>query len=130
MMIVLLVAGIGFLLAGLVAIGFGIPINEFGFGNTLIVAGTMTSCTGMLLLGLWTAVKELRTIARRLAAGAAVESHAKTVVQPPALATPRDQVPDISGFPFGRDQPESEQAGNAEPVGRTSPPSPPPWREE
>ena len=67
MMIVLLVAGIGFLLAGFVAIGFGIPINEFGFGNTLIVAGTMTSCTGMLLLGLWTAVKELKTIARRLA---------------------------------------------------------------
>ncbi len=36
MMVVLLVAGIGLLLAGLVAIGFGIPINEFSFGNTLI----------------------------------------------------------------------------------------------
>ena len=38
MMAVVLSAGIGLLLAGLVAIGFGIPINEFGFGNTLIVA--------------------------------------------------------------------------------------------
>ena len=50
MVVLLLVAGIGFLLAGLVAIGFGIPINEFGFGNTLIVAGTVAACTGMLLL--------------------------------------------------------------------------------
>ena len=82
MMVLLLVAGIGFVLAGLVAIGFGIPINEFGFGNTLIVAGTMTSCTGMLLLGLWTAVKELRTIARRLAPGAAAQSHAEITSQP------------------------------------------------
>ena len=73
MMVVLLVAGIGLLLAGLVAIGFGIPINEFGFGNTLIQAGTVAACTGMLLLGLWTAVKELKTIARRLGpAGAAI----------------------------------------------------------
>ena len=77
-MIVLLVAGIGFLLAGLLAIGFGIPINEFGFGNTLIVAGTVTACTGMLLLGLWIAVRELRNIARRLGPGVATESRAET----------------------------------------------------
>ena len=64
MMVVLLVAGIGLLLAGLVAIGFGIPINEFSFGNTLIVAGTVAACTGMLLLGLWMAVRELKKIAR------------------------------------------------------------------
>ena len=40
-MIVLLVAGIGLVLAGLLAIGFGIPIKEFSFGNTLILAGAM-----------------------------------------------------------------------------------------
>src|ERR1700754_951147 len=96
MMIVLLVAGIGFLLAGLVAIGFGIPINEFGFGNTLIVAGTVAVCTGMLLLGLWTAVRELKNIARRLGSGAMAESHAK---QPaPAHAAPRNQAADHGGF--------------------------------
>jgi hypothetical protein len=123
MMIVLLVAGIGFLLAGFVAIGFGIPINEFGFGNTLIVAGTVTSCTGMLLLGLWTAVKELKNIARRLVPGAAVGFHR------PVLATPRDQAGDDGGFLLSLDQPEAEPAGTAEPVARASPPSPPPWRE-
>jgi hypothetical protein len=117
MMVLLLVAGIGFLLAGLVAIGFGIPINEFGFGNTLIVAGTVAACTGILLLGLWTAVKELKNIARRLGPGAAAESHADISSQPsPAPATPRKQAADDGGFLFSRDQPESEHAGNAEPA--------------
>ena len=39
MMVVMLVAGIGCLLAGLLAIGFGIPVKEFSFGNTLILYG-------------------------------------------------------------------------------------------
>jgi hypothetical protein len=129
MVVLLLVAGIGFLLAGLVAIGFGIPINEFGFGNTLIVAGTVAACTGMLLLGLWTAVKELKNIARRLGPGAAAESHAEIPSQPvPAPATSRNQAADNGGFLFSRDRPGSEHAENAEPV---APPSAPlPWHGE
>ncbi len=67
MMVVLLVAGIGLLLAGLSAIGFGFQINEFSLGNALIIAGTVAACTGMLLLGLWIAVKE---ITQRLGSGA------------------------------------------------------------
>ena len=104
MMVVLLVAGIGFLLAGLVAIGFGIPINEFGFGNTLILAGTVAACTGMLLLGLWTAVKELKTIARRLGPGAGTESHAENRSQ--------------------------SATADAERMAPSSAPSPPPWQGE
>jgi hypothetical protein len=116
--VVLLVAGIGFLLAGLVAIGFGIPINEFGLGNTLILAGTIAACTGMLLLGLWTAVKELKSIAQRLGPGAVTQSHAENPA--PAVAAPRDPAADDGG---ARDQPGSENAGNAEPAAA----SPPPW---
>ncbi len=122
MMVVLLVAGIGFVLAGLVAIGFGIPIKEFGFGNTLILAGTIAACTGMLLLGLWTAVKELKNIARRLGPGAATESHAENLSQPvPAGATPRNQTAENGVF-FSGDQPGSGNAGHAEPA--------PPWHGE
>ena len=40
-MVALLIAGIGLLLAGLLAIGFGIPIKEFSLGNTLILAGAV-----------------------------------------------------------------------------------------
>ena len=118
-MIVLLVAGIGFLLAGLVAIGSGIPINEFGFGNTLIVSGTVAACTGMLLLGLWTAVRELKNIARRL--GPATEALAEQPVQAaPALATPRQQAAEAA-LP--------ENAGSAEAA--TPPPAPSqPWHAE
>jgi hypothetical protein len=122
MVVLLLIAGIGFLLAGLVAIGFGIPINEFGFGNTLIVAGTMAACTGMLLIGLWMAVRELKNIARRLGPGAAT---AEIPLQSaPALATPRNQGADNGGFLFSRDQPGSEHAGDAEPETPSSAPSP------
>jgi hypothetical protein len=107
MVVLLLIAGIGFLLAGLVAIGFGIPINEFGFGNTLIVAGTVAACTGMLLIGFWMAVRELKNIARRLGSGAATEIYAEIPLQ--------------SG---------SENAGDAGPAASAAAPSSPPWHGE
>ena len=71
MMFVMLVVGIGLVLAGLLAIGFGIPIKEFSTGNTLIVTGVMGVCTGAIMFALWIAVRELRNIARRLGPGAA-----------------------------------------------------------
>ena len=40
-MIGVLIAGIGLVVAGLLAIGFGIPVKEFSFGNTLILAGAI-----------------------------------------------------------------------------------------
>jgi hypothetical protein len=48
MMAVLLSAGIGFLLAGLLAIGFGVPVKEFSFGNTLMLMGAVSACTGVI----------------------------------------------------------------------------------
>ena len=73
MTIGMLIAGIACLLAGLLAIGFGIPINEFGLGNTLILAGAVTACTGLIILSLWVVVKELKSMAGRLGAGTALE---------------------------------------------------------
>ena len=69
MMFVMLVAGIGLVLAGLLAIGFGIPIKEFSTGNTLIVTGVIGVCTGAIMLALWIAgqgTEEHRARARRL----------------------------------------------------------------
>jgi len=66
MMIGMLVAGIGLVLAGLLAIGYGISVKEFSVGNTLIQSGVIGVCTGALMFGFWTAVRELKTIARRL----------------------------------------------------------------
>src|SRR6185312_13963943 len=67
MVVFLLVAGIGLVLAGLAAIGFGIPVKEFSFGNTLIFTGTVAGCTGLVMLGLGMVVRELKTIAGRIA---------------------------------------------------------------
>src|SRR5215471_1507124 len=66
MMIVLMVVGIGTLLAGLLAIAYGILL-ELSLGNSLIVAGTVAACSGTILLGLCAVVTELKIIARQLA---------------------------------------------------------------
>ena len=103
MMVLLLIAGIGFLAAGVLTIGFGIPVKEFSFGNTLILTGTVAACTGIIMLGLWTVVRELRNIARRLGPGVATEDE---------------------GLLFSPDQPAAENASNAEPS------APSPWHED
>jgi hypothetical protein len=48
---------------GMFTIGFGIPINEFSFGNTLIIAGTTSVTGGLIVIGVAAAVRELRRIA-------------------------------------------------------------------
>src|SRR5215475_10389476 len=55
------------LFAGLLMIGFGIPINEFSFGNTLIMAGTTAAVGGLIIIGLGMAVGQLRRVAEMLA---------------------------------------------------------------
>ena len=94
MTIGLLVAGIGLLLVGLLAIGFGIPVKEFSFGNTLILIGTITACTGVISLGLWAAVRELNLIAGRL--GQALPS-GRGIPPWPASATSPDAAPPAEG---------------------------------
>jgi hypothetical protein len=66
MMTMLLIAGIAVLAAGVLAVAFGIPVKEFSFGNTLILAGAVAACTGVILLGLAVVVRELQNIARRV----------------------------------------------------------------
>jgi hypothetical protein len=48
-------------LAGAVMVGFGIPIKEFGIGNTLIGSGTTAIVGGLVLLGVAMAVRQLST---------------------------------------------------------------------
>jgi hypothetical protein len=69
----LLAIGVFALVAGLVMVGFGIPINEFSFGNTLISAGTTAAVGGLIIIALGVAVGQLRRIAEMLA----LQSHAR-----------------------------------------------------
>ena len=127
-MVAMLVAGIGCVLAGLLAIGFGVPVKEFSFGNTLILAGAVAACTGVVILGLSVVVRELKNIARRLGPPAASD-WTGAAPQPSAEApSPRHQAADGGGFLFSRDQPSGEDAAGAEPDAH--PAAPAPWHEE
>jgi hypothetical protein len=124
MMMAMLIAGIGLLLGGLLTVGFGIEL-DLSFGNTLIQSGSVVACTGILLLGLWTVVRELKNIARRLGPEVAAESRASAAT---ASATLREPAQGTEGFLFGRDQPNPGPAGESEPAAPE--PSPAPWHEE
>ena len=91
MLMVLLGAGIALLVAGLGALGYGIPYKEFGFGNTLIIAGAGAACSGFLMIGLWAVARELQNISQRLATGAVASVQPAYPVEPslaPTLAPP------------------------------------------
>jgi hypothetical protein len=124
MMIVLLIAGIGTVLAGLLAIAFGIPIKEFGFGNTLILVGVVAVCAGMILLGLCLVVRELKIIAQRLRPA---DQRARAAV---SSILPRAAEPNLADDEFSPGRDRAAADGNAESDVPISPGAPPPWHEE
>ena len=126
MMLVVLIGGIGLLVAGLVTVGLGIEL-ELSFGNTLLLAGVIVACTGVLMLGLWIAVRELKAIARQLSGLPAPSRAAGPRPSAGLNAVLGDQAPEDDEFPFGREQPAPEHAGHAEPA---VPLPAPPWLEE
>jgi hypothetical protein len=63
MYLIVLAMGALTVLAGALMIGFGIPINEFGIGNTLISAGTTAVVGGLVLIALAATLRQLRTVA-------------------------------------------------------------------
>jgi hypothetical protein len=119
---VLLIAGIGFLLAGLLAIGFGIPVKEFSFGNTLILTGAIFACTGAMLLGLWVLIRELKNFAG-LGSGVSLDPRSGNLL-PSAASGAKGLPPPDGGFLFSGDQPAMDKNGHADPT------SPAPWQAE
>jgi len=111
MSVVLLLLGIGVTAAGLAAVGFGIPINDLPLGSTLLLTGITGFCSGLILIGLSAAVRELQRIAdaprsRPVARvgqptdlDAAAAAPATAGVRPPAPAVPapkaRSDVPPV-----------------------------------
>jgi hypothetical protein len=120
MIVVLLIAGIGFFLVGLVTAGFGLAL-DLSFGNTLILAGAIVTCTGTILIGLWTAVRELKYIALRLGPGISAEPDEGTAL--PGML-------ESGGFLFSRGRSTEEDAGVASPAAASPALSAAPWREE
>ncbi len=117
MIALMVIAGLGCLLAGLLAIGLGIPVKEFSFGNTLIVTGAVAACTGLIILGMSIVVRELRSIAGRLAT-ANPSAWAGTSAQP----TVRSQAGERDAL-AAADHPDLVESG-------AYPPPSAPWLEE
>ncbi len=128
---VVLGAGMGLLVAGLAALGYGFLIKEFGLGNTLIQAGTVAVCSGLLMFGLWAVGRELQAVAQRLGAGAAAAVQPPLPMEPslaPALAPPPPRNPpalDAGANPDAAAAPPWVEDRGAE----EAPPPPPPAAE-
>jgi hypothetical protein len=122
-MTVLLVAGISVFVAGFLVVVYGIQYKEFGFGNTLILTGTIGACTGILMISLAMAVRELRKFAPQPeAAEPAAPRLPKRELQ---LPTDEDHADDdqsaaADGPLFSRDKPAALAGAG----------TPPPWQEE
>lgn len=111
-MIVLLAAGIGVCIMGLLAVGFGIPISDTSFGNALLIAGVVILCTGLILLGMWLVARELVGLTRLVVAQGAQGARSVT---PPRPANP-----------FAA--PVADYPGSNGVMDRAA--SPPPWADE
>ena len=66
MSVVLYVVGAIAVMIGVAMVGYGIPINEFSFGNTLIVAGTTAAIGGLVVGALGVAVAQLQRLTESL----------------------------------------------------------------
>jgi hypothetical protein len=82
MSIMLSLLGIVIAAVGIATIGFGIPINEFTLGTTLIVAGVSALTGGLILIGLAAVVAELGRLGEAVRTRIAVRSEARPAEAP------------------------------------------------
>ena len=112
--------GVLALFSGLVMIGFGIPINEFSFGNTLIGAGTTAAVGGLIIIGLGVVAGQLRRLVELLpvsSSGRLSEPEEAPASTATAAARP---IPSSGRVPFPA-KPKSEPLpGDAIPVSGAS----------
>jgi hypothetical protein len=128
-MILLFVAG-GFLgAAGLLALGFGVPIKDTTFGNAMLVSSIVLMCTSLILIGLGLVVRELKAVGRALAQGGVRvvprgQPGRSAAPRPAALPQP-GLVPSVEpGAP-----PLAAESSFGEPQ-PAAPAAPPPWAAE
>jgi hypothetical protein len=87
MSVLLIVVGALVAAAGVGMIGYGIPINEFSFGNTLIVAGTTAVVGGIIVVAIGVAVGHLQRLAEMLVARPSEQpSRPPEAFEPPSTA--------------------------------------------
>jgi hypothetical protein len=103
MSVLLLILGILTAACGVVALGFGIPLNEFALGTTLISGGATALTGGLILIGLSAVVSELARLADGLkrTPGRAPQ-RAGELLEPASPALPASPVPAPIAVPSPR----------------------------
>ena len=74
MVVLLFCVGVVTLISGVIMTGYGIPVREFSFGNTLIISGIATVVGGLIIVALGVVVSQLRQIALAMGQSAIRES--------------------------------------------------------
>jgi|SRR5215831_3417597 len=91
MSVLLIVVGAVIAVLGLGMAGYGIPVKEFSFGNTLILAGSMAFVGGFVIVAIGAMIGQLQRIAAMLAA--------RPPLQAGRLAEPFESVPPQRAVP-------------------------------
>jgi hypothetical protein len=105
-MVLFVIGGIA-VMVGAAAVAYGIPINEFSFGNTLIVSGTTIGAGGLIVIAIAAAVAQLRRMVE------ALTEHAPMTTARPAEAA--EPPPETHGIPAPGRIPFPPKARPAEP---------------
>jgi hypothetical protein len=82
---VLIIVGALALIAGITAVGFGVPVQEFSFGNTLIMAGATVATGGLIVIALGAVTSQLQRLNDALAQPA-MAAHVHEPFQPMTAA--------------------------------------------
>lgn len=130
MSVVLYVLAALAVMVGTATIGIGVPIKEFGIGNTLILAGTIVLCSGLVLLGLAVAAAQLQRLAELLTARPASREPRTSGPLDRPESTPVTPPPGADRIPFPpKPRPQGEfPPPSATPFDFIPPPKAPPAR--
>jgi len=105
MSMVMFVIGCIAVMAGVAMAGFGIPISEFSFGNTLIVSGTTLATGGLIIVALSVVARQLARLAevQGMRIPAAPPRPAPESFEPPPEARPAPARPAFPAKPAMRE---------------------------
>lgn len=97
MSVLMYVLGILAAVVGLVLVTFGIPVKEFSFGNTLILAGSIGISCGLVVFAAGAVLAQLQKISEMLGARPAVRNARDDTFAEPTAARPRVPFPPKPG---------------------------------
>ena len=114
--------------AGLLVLGFGIPIKDTTFGNAMLLSSMVLLCTSLILAGIGFVVRELKGVTRAFAQGGVRAAPRTQPARPPSPQRPVPQ-PGLAP-PIDQSAPPLAAEPSVADVQPSAPAVPPPWAAE